>query len=248
MTGERITPGLGITAYYDTGSSWEISDDLRLLSVVGRGSVISRTADFSGVAAPTAGDRYIVDSADPTNPGKVAIFDGPVGSEAWVYLTPQEGWKFWVEDTDEAVVFDGTDWIQMVPASEIPGYDVADAHRVLRVNVGGNALEWVHDAARVVNETVTASTYATTENDHLGGKIKQVNHATGCTVTVTASLVNDEPVMFIQAGAGPVTFVADTGVTLQAKDGNLKTNGQFSSALLVAVGSDTYQLVGDLTA
>ncbi|SEG27953.1 Protein of unknown function [Jhaorihella thermophila] len=43
--------------------------------------------------------------------GDVALFSGG----AWVQLTPQAGWRVWIEDEAVLLVFDGTAWIGVTP-------------------------------------------------------------------------------------------------------------------------------------
>ena len=52
--------------------------------------------------AGTAGDIYIVPSGAASNAGEIALWDGPSGSEAWVYITPAAGWEAWVADEARA--------------------------------------------------------------------------------------------------------------------------------------------------
>jgi hypothetical protein len=52
---------------------------------------------------------------------------------------------------------------------------------------------------------------------------------------------------FVQTGAGQVTFAAAAGVTLQATPG-LKLRAQFSACSLIKTASDTWILIGDLSA
>ena len=55
--------------------------------------------------SPTDGDIYIVPTGE-TNGDDVAIRD----NGAWVYLTPNDGWRAWVADTDSFVYWDGGRW------------------------------------------------------------------------------------------------------------------------------------------
>lgn len=244
MTGERTVPGLGLTSYYDDGSVWDIDDDIRLTSVVTRGFATSMTTDVASFV-DDAGNIYIVPDDDATNPSEVAIWDGASGSESWVYLTPQVGWKFWVEDADALAIWDGTAWAAY-GTSALPAYGGGEALYVLRVNSAGGAVEWVYDSARQTVETVSATTYGLVQGDLLGGKYKRVDNASGCAVTVTAGLTVDQPVTFFQV-SGAITFVADTGVTINSKDSNLVSNGAGVAVTLLPVGANEYDLVGDLT-
>jgi hypothetical protein len=72
-------------------------------------SVLSRglTAPPS---TPVEGDRYLI-AAAPTaawasHAGKLALWlEG-----AWVYVIPREGWRMWVADEDQLLIFNGTSW------------------------------------------------------------------------------------------------------------------------------------------
>ncbi|RMH44246.1 MAG: DUF2793 domain-containing protein, partial [Alphaproteobacteria bacterium] len=65
--------------------------------------------------SPTEGDRYIV-ATGATGAwagwhGDVALFSGG----AWLRLSPQPGWRVWIEDEAVLLVFDGTAWIGVTP-------------------------------------------------------------------------------------------------------------------------------------
>jgi hypothetical protein len=66
------------------------------------------------------------------------------------------------------------------------------------------------------------------------------------TITVADVLQPGETINFIQNTEAAITFVADTGVTLNSKEALLSTNGQFSGASLTCKASNSYYLVGDL--
>ena len=66
-------------------------------------------------ASPAEGDRYIV-AAGATGAwagwdGDVAMFSGG----AWLRLSPQAGWRVWIEDEAVLLVFDGTSWTGVTP-------------------------------------------------------------------------------------------------------------------------------------
>jgi hypothetical protein len=104
----RTLPGLGLSGFWTLGEDgWNTGADVnwRTLSALVQLSVISRTTALPG--SPTNGDIYLVPSDAGAEPNKVAVRD----NGAWVYLTPQEGWRAWVKDTDEMVTFSGTAWV-----------------------------------------------------------------------------------------------------------------------------------------
>jgi Protein of unknown function (DUF2793) len=61
-------------------------------------------------ATPVDGDRYLI-AAAPTaawtgQTGKLAMWlEG-----AWVFVTPREGWRMWVADEDQLLIYNGTTW------------------------------------------------------------------------------------------------------------------------------------------
>lgn len=93
------------------------NESLRLLDLVAQLSVKSATLNAPpGTSAE--GDRYLV-AAGALSPwqgqeGRIACYlDG-----GWTILIPRTGWFAWVEDDEQVLVFDGTDWI--APASTLP--------------------------------------------------------------------------------------------------------------------------------
>lgn len=68
------------------------------------------------------------------------------------------------------------------------------------------------------------------------------------TITIDDVLAVGQQVDFLQNSANQITFAAGSGVTLNSKDGNLKTAAQYSPASVKCVASGVYVLVGDLGA
>lgn len=96
-------------------------------------------------------------------------------------------------------------------------------------------------------EEEIATSYSVDEDDLSGLYVKEMNNAAAITVTVTPDLANGEPCTFIQSGAGPVTFVAGAGVTLNASGGDLTLSGIWSACTLIKRSANNYVLIGDLT-
>ena len=140
MTGQRVLPGLGLSAYWTKGTgNWDVQHDpdTRKLSALVQCHAKSRTA-LPG--SPVDGDIYIVPSAAGTNPNQIVIRD----NGAWVYYAPQEGWLGWVDDEDVFVVWSGTAWTPFRPVTVLP--DIAGkAGKVLKVNAGATGLTWADD-------------------------------------------------------------------------------------------------------
>ena len=71
--------------------------------------------------------------------------------------------------------------------------------------------------------------------------------STAITITIDDVLTQQgDRIDFIQAGAGQITFVAGSGVTLSSADAKLKTAKQFAGASVVFGGSGVYYLIGNL--
>ena len=108
----RTLPGLGLTGYWDLGADgWKDAMDinLRVLSVIAGGLVKSRVTALPG--SPTIGDIYIVPSGAGSHPNEIAVYDGPTGAGAWVYLVPKKGHLFYVEDESKTYRWNGTAWV-----------------------------------------------------------------------------------------------------------------------------------------
>ena len=87
--------------------------------------------------------------------------------------------------------------------------------------------------------------YSTLASD-AGNTINSTGSA--ITVTIDNNLTASQRIDFVQTGSGQITFAAGSGVTLNSKDGKLKTAGQFSAASVLCLASGSYILVGDLGA
>jgi hypothetical protein len=80
------------------------------------------------------------------------------------------------------------------------------------------------------------------------GKLLVIDSTAAITLTVntTLALAPGQRIDFLRAGPGTVTFAA-SGVTVNATPG-LKLRARWSTATLLCVATDTYVLLGDLSA
>jgi hypothetical protein len=104
----------------------------------------------------------------------------------------------------------------------------------------------------IINLTTNAqigTTYTLVLDDN--GKIVEMNNGSANTLTVPLNATVAYPVgaqiNVLQTGAGQTTVVATSGVTINATPG-LKLRTQWSSATLIKRATDTWVLVGDLSA
>ncbi len=85
------------------------NEALSILDALVQLSVLSDTTD-TPPASPDEGARYLVpiggQSAWAGQDGRIAVFQ----QNAWVFHTPQTGWRCYVADKNALILFDGSDW------------------------------------------------------------------------------------------------------------------------------------------
>ncbi len=103
--------------------------------------------------------------------------------------------------------------------------------------------------ATMVQTEITATAYSTVNGDFAGNVIRRMNNVSAQTITVEPSMTGGQPVTFIAAGAGAVSFAEGVGVTIHSAGGNLTIADQYGSATLIpdADTANTYYLIGNLT-
>jgi hypothetical protein len=106
-------------------------------------------------------------------------------------------------------------------------------------DLGPAGVDGGFDSAQVIE--TKATNYTLTSAD--AGKL--ILNSAAITITVEGLAVGQQ-VDFLQNVAGQITFVNGAGMTLNSKDGNLLTVGQYSPAGVKCVATDTYVLVGNL--
>ena len=112
----------------------------------------------------------------------------------------------------------------------------------------GSVTSWDDPIALPIN-TQTGTTYTLVLAD--ATKLVTLSNASGITVTVptntSVAFSTGTQINFAQLDSGQVTFVGDTGVTVNATPG-LKLRAQYSSASLIKISTNTWLLIGDLSA
>ena len=140
------------------------------------------------------------------------------------------------------------------------GEELGHLHDVQVTSVAdGDTIQWNDSTSRWENTTglaafVTDATTARTVTSSDAGKTILFTSASAVTMTVDAS--TDFPVGarmdFVQDGAGVVTVTA-SGATIAAAEtstttGSFTIGTQYSAATLLCVGTDSYRLIGNITA
>lgn len=236
MAGERSLPGLALRAYWTPGSNgWNTAhdDDTRKLSVVTQLGVKSRVASLPG--SPANGDIHILTAG--ANEGDIAVRD----AGAWVYITPNPGWRAFDEAAGVVLLFDGSDWI--VPPVT-PAFNSADARKFLRMNDAGTALVWSFGGLNVSNKTAD---YTPILAD--AGSLIRINDTAAHNLTIPPAVSVAFPlgtvIQIRQVGSGQVTVVAGAGVTVNTAE-TYKLRKAGSSAAITLVGTNEWDLTGDL--
>jgi ethanolamine utilization protein EutQ (cupin superfamily) len=104
-------------------------------------------------------------------------------------------------------------------------------------------------ATKSTINTQTGTTYTLVLAD--AGKLITLDNGSAITLTVptnaTVAFATGTRIDLAQLGAGQVT-VAGAGVTFNSKGSKLKITGQYSAATLIKIATDTWVLIGDLSA
>jgi hypothetical protein len=217
---ERIMPGLGLRAFYDPGQrNWgeSLSHDLRRLSALVQARAASRSTPLPTTGIP--GQIAIVPAAASTNANAVALWDGEPGAEAWVFLTPQDGWQIWIADEARHVRFTNGAWVEVPRPGIVP----------IRTLTGINHTLEAIDLGSIVETT--------------GSSVVTVIIPTEATVPFEiGTLIN-----ITQVGAGVATIAAAVGVSLNGiTGGSVALDGQWSGAALSKRGADAWVIQGAL--
>jgi hypothetical protein len=103
-----------------------------------------------------------------------------------------------------------------------------------------------------LNETIplnnqTGTTYTLTAGD--AGDLVTLTNASAITLTVptnaSVAFANGTQITISQNGAGKVTVVGDTGVTVNSADGYLSLRTQWSAGTLIKTATNSWILIGD---
>lgn len=111
--------------------------------------------------------------------------------------------------------------------------------------------EWryINDSADIILKT---SNYTIVKED--AGKTLEVNSTlpTDIEITIPANsttpFAKGQKVEIVRTGTGNVTIVPEVGVTVNSKYSNKKIAAQFSGAVITKTDTNTWLLIGDLTA
>ena len=129
---------------------------------------------------------------------------------------------------------------------------IASSITLTTPNIGAATATSLNSAGTVIshpatNSRTTAYTLALTDD----GLFVEANSTSNFTITVPTNAAVAFPlgtqITFIQVNTGQLTIAGDTGVTVNGTPG-LKLRAQWSGAVLIKRATDTWVLIGDLSA
>ena len=217
---ERIMPGLGLRAFYDPGQrNWgtSLSEDLRRLSVLVQATALSRSTALPAVG--TMGDILIVPASAGANANAIALWDGALGAEAWVFLTPQPGWQVWITDEARTVRFSAGNWVEVPHPGVVSIRTLTGTEHTLELIDLGCILETTGSSDITVTIPPEAS----------------VPFEIGTLINIT------------QVGSGEATVAVAADVTLNGVTaGSVALNGRWAGVALIKRAADAWVIQGAL--
>jgi hypothetical protein len=229
------------------------------------------TSAAGGYSAPTIGSTLIPSGTTVTtlagltltNPiiNQISASASNAAVALWSTLTNGNGTLFFGQTSGSASISNGTGFSGNLnlangagTASKTINIGASSTAGTTTINIGTNAgaTSVVNINGRLNNPLVTnaqVASYTTVLAD--AGALVEMNNGSANNLTVplnaTVAYPTGTQINILQTGAGQTTVVATGGVTINATPG-LKLRAQWSSATLIKRGTDTWVLVGDLSA
>ena len=224
---------------------------------IGDGSTAWTTLSYtSGGASVEVGDTAPVDAEantlgwDSVNAVLYIKYDGFWVEAVGTLVGPQgAAGKFTTSDTAPGSPGVGDGWFDSNNARFFIYYDSywVEAATNFKGATGSQGIQGAAGADGTFSSTQTIETKSSAHSLVSGDAGKLILNSAAITVTVEGLAVGQQ-VDFVQNTADQITFAAGAGITLNSKDGNLKTAAQYSPAGVKCVATNTYVLVGDLGA
>ena len=161
-----------------------------------------------------------------------------------------EGMFSYLDDTNATEYYDGSSWVSISNPGDITAV-VASTGLSGGGTSGSVSLAFDYSVGnQSVENAQTGTTYTLVLTD--AGKMVTMTNASANTLTVppnsSVAFPTNTRIDIIQYGAGQTTIAAGSGVTIYSSGAKLKLTGQYSGASLWKKASDTWVLVGDISA
>jgi hypothetical protein len=196
------------------------------------------------VVAAADVNGYLMDQA-------VMVFADATARTAAI-AAPTEGMVTYLSDTDALEYYDGSAFVGVSNPGDITAVTAGTA----LTGGGTSGAVTLNVDLDAVNTTtfITDATTARTLTSADAGNTILFTSASAITITVDAStdFAVGTRVDIIADGAGAVTVTADTatvaGAETSTTSGSFTIGGQYSAATLLCVATDSYRLIGNITA
>jgi hypothetical protein len=211
----RTLPNLGLQAFFDVGESgWadEVSLNFLLLSVLVQGGVLETVSTTP--SSPTNGQVYLFSASHPTQANKIGIRD----ADAWINVTPLEGWRVYDRAANALLLFDGTAWVPFT-AGGSPYSTVAEV-----TGTAANLL--ASQAGQYLRFTATSAKSLTVRPNS------------------TEALPDNGEWNLRNVGAANLTLIAGAGVTINPPAGGSLVMAPGMSAMLKRAAVNVFDLIG----
>lgn len=178
----------------------------------------------------------------------INVFANTTARDAAI-TSPQEGQFAYTKDTNSLWYYTGSAWAASGAAGDIEGVTAGTG-----LSGGGTSgtVTLAFDYAvgnQAIENAQTGTTYTLALSD--AGKMVTLTNASAITLTIPTNASVAFPVNtridLLQYGAGQVT-ISGAGVTIYSSGSKTKLTGQYSGASLWKKATDTWVLIGDITA